>query len=150
MAESLHDQNPLVLIIMKGGFVFANELLKNCNFPLEVDYIHATRYQDSVSGNELEWKVAVPKAVAGRTVLVIDDIYDEGVTLKAVIEEVEASGAQSVKTAVFVVKEHERNYGGIAPDFIAASVPDEYVFGFGMDYQGYWRNAPGIYAVKGL
>jgi hypoxanthine phosphoribosyltransferase len=86
----------------------------------------------------------------GRTVLIIDDIFDEGYTLEAVINACKAQGAKEVLTAVLIDKEHDRKAPGMSVDFTGLKVEDRYVFGYGMDYRGYWRNAPGIYAVKGL
>jgi len=138
--------NPLILCVMTGAVVAVGELLTRLDFPLELDYIHATRYGRETSGGELAW-IAKPRlAMAGRTVLVVDDILDEGMTLEAIIEHCRAEGAREVLSAVLVEKRHERK-NTLEPDFVGVSVEDRYVFGFGMDYKGYLRNAPGIFAV---
>jgi len=147
IGERIADSNPLVLVVLTGALVPAGCLLPMLNFPLELDYIHATRYSGSTAGGELFW-IAHPRTpIAGRTVLVIDDILDEGPTLKAIIEHCRAEGAAEVLSAVLVEKHHERK-NGLKADFVGIEVEDRYVFGYGMDYKGYWRNAPGIYAVK--
>jgi hypoxanthine phosphoribosyltransferase len=150
MAEHINrdmlGSDALVLCIMNGGLVASGLLLPRLDFPLRVDYMHATRYRERTSGDELHWKVEPSNDLAGKDVLVIDDILDEGYTLAAIIRFCEAQGAASVRAAVLVKKQHDR---GVSPpvDYIGLTVPDRYVFGFGMDYKGYWRNAPGIFAV---
>ena len=147
--EDLNGRNPLVLCIMNGGLVATGLLLPRLQMPLNVDYLHATRYRERVSGDTLHWRVEPANELRGRDLLIIDDILDEGYTLEAIIEYGRARGAASVKAAVLVQKQHDR---GVRPpvDYVGLTVPDRYVFGAGMDYKGYWRNAPGIYAVAGL
>ncbi len=136
----------VVLCIMNGGLVATGLLLPRITLPLRVDYLHATRYRERTSGDALHWKVEPSNELAGRNVLIIDDILDEGYTLEAIIQFCEDQGAADVRAAVLVQKQHDR---GVRPavDYIGLSVPDRYVFGYGMDYKGYWRNAAGIYAV---
>lgn len=152
MAEAITGdmaaQNPLVLTVMSGGLVPAGYLLSHLDFPLQIDYIHASRYRGATSGGELEWRVTPRFQLEGRHVLIIDDILDEGLTLQAIIDSCRNAGAASVKSAVLVRKQHERNIG-IEADYVGLDVEDRYVFGFGMDYNEYLRNAPGIFAVKG-
>ena len=147
----LAERNPVVFCVMNGGLIFAGKLLPQLHFPLELSYLHATRYRGQTSGGELFWKAKPELSFIDRDVLIIDDILDEGHTLHAIIEYCRAEGAASVKTAVLIDKEHDRK---ACPDFKADyfGLPcvDRYIFGYGMDYKGYWRNAPGIYAVRGL
>jgi len=143
--------NPLVLCVMNGGLIVCGQLLTRLAFPLEVSYLHATRYGREINGGDLEWKTTSHLDVAGRTVLLVDDILDEGVTLKALLEDCLKRGARNVFTAVLVDKQHDRKvYPDYRADFTGLEIPDRFVFGYGLDYDGVWRNAPGIYAVKGL
>ncbi len=144
----LADSNPLVLCVMTGALIPAGHLLTHLDFPLELDYVHATRYGDRTRGGELEWMVHPSYPLEGRTVLVVDDILDEGLTLAAILETCRESGAREVLSAVLVEKLHDRK-NGLEADFVGLQVPDRYVFGYGMDYKGYLRNAPGIYAIQG-
>lgn len=146
----LHDANPLLLVTMTGGLVPAALLLARLDFPLQVDYIHLTRYGAATSGGTIEWRKRPSAAVAGRTVLLVDDLLDHGLTLAAAVEELRAEGAREVLTAVLVVKEMQNRPGLDAVDFHALVTPDRYLFGAGMDYKTYWRNCAGVYAVKGL
>ncbi|MGA7179446.1 MAG: hypoxanthine-guanine phosphoribosyltransferase [Thiobacillaceae bacterium] len=138
---------PLVLAVMGGGVVFTGQLLPRLNFPLEFDYLHVTRYRGKTAGGMIEWKVLPGKSVVGRTVLVLDDILDEGETMAAIVDKLMDMGAGQVWTAVLTDKQHGRPKP-IAADFVGISVPDRYVFGFGMDVYGLWRNLPAIYALR--
>jgi hypoxanthine phosphoribosyltransferase len=144
--RDLAGRELIVLCIMNGGLVATGLLLPRLTMPLRVDYLHATRYREQTSGTDLHWRVEPSNDLAGRHVLVVDDILDEGYTLQAIMDFCEAQGAASVSAAVLVQKVHER---GVRPPvaYIGLQVPDRYVFGAGMDYRGYWRNAAGIYAV---
>ena len=113
-----------------------------------MDYVHATRYQGEISGGELHWKVKPSLSLSGRTVLIVDDILDGGVTLAAILAEVKSMGATQVYSAVLVDKHHKRVENGLKhADFVGLEVDDHYIFGYGMDYHEYLRNAPGIFVV---
>jgi hypoxanthine phosphoribosyltransferase len=147
ISAQLSNSNPLVLCVMTGGMIASGKLLTQLHFPLQLDYIHVTRYGGATQGGELHWVAKPAYTPKDRVVLVIDDILDEGLTLAAIIEECRAAGAREVYSAALVDKLHDRKHG-IRADFVGLPVADRYVFGYGMDYHGYWRNAPGIYAVK--
>jgi hypoxanthine phosphoribosyltransferase len=139
----------LVLCVLKGGLVFSGLLLPQLRMPLQVDYVHVTRYGlDNSAVDGLDWIVPLRSRVQGRAVLVCDDIFDEGKTLSVLCRALLAAGAASVSSAVMVEKCHDRKVEGFKPDFVGLSVPDVFVLGMGMDYGGLWRNAPGIYAVN--
>lgn len=151
ITERLHDRRPLVLCVMNGGLIIAGQILPKLRFPLEIDYGHATRYGDSTEGGGLDWRVMPREDMKGRTVLLLDDILDEGVTLDALARYCREQGAREVLLAVLVEKLHLRKVTpGMRADFSGIEVGDRFLFGYGLDYKGYWRNAPGIYAVKGL
>jgi len=146
--QKLQDKNPIILCVMVGGLIPMSNLLLRLDFPLEVDYVHATRYRGDISGGDLHWKVRPTERVRGRTVLVVDDILDGGVTLSAILAEVEVMGAAEVYSAVLVDKHHKREPNGLKhADFVGLQVDDHYIFGYGMDYNEYLRNAPGIFVV---
>jgi hypoxanthine phosphoribosyltransferase len=139
---------PLLLPVMNGALVFAGQLLPQLNFPLEQDYLHVTRYGTATAGGQLRW-LAEPdeQRLAGRTVLVVDDILDEGITLAAIKARLLAGGAAACYTAVLVDKDIGREKP-ITADFVGLTIPNRYVFGFGMDVRGSWRNLPALYALK--
>jgi hypoxanthine phosphoribosyltransferase len=148
ITQELASKNIHVLSLMNGGLVFTGQLLPCLNFPMTLGYVHATRYRDQLHGSGIEWRVTADDQVKGRHVLLIDDIYDEGATLVEVKAKLLEQGASHVDCAVLLDKQHQRKqYPEFIPEFIGATIPDRYVFGFGLDYKGYWRNAPGIFAL---
>ncbi|MBA2648169.1 MAG: hypoxanthine-guanine phosphoribosyltransferase [Legionella sp.] len=146
--EQLHDKNPIIICVMIGGLIPLGNLLPRLDFPLEVDYVHATRYNGDITGGELLWKVRPSTSLKGRIVLVVDDILDGGVTLANIINEMKKLGADQVYSAVLVDKYCKRHPDGLQhADFVGLEVEDHYIFGYGMDYNEYLRNAPGIFVV---
>lgn len=146
IAQALGEKDPLVLCVMTGGVIPVGRLLPRLDFQLRLDYVHATRYRGATRGAELEWLRRPSAAVSGQHVLVVDDILDEGFTLEAIVQACRADGAVSVHSAVLVEKDRPRVFQG-RPDFVGVKVPDRYLYGYGLDYRDYFRNAPGIYAV---
>ena len=147
IAVQMSGDFPLVLAVMGGAVVFAGHLLTRLNFPLEFDYLHVTRYRGKTSGGEVEWRVLPGQNVRGRSVLVLDDILDEGETLASIRDKLLELGASRVFSAVLTDKENDL-VKPIDPDFVGLRVPNRYVFGCGMDVYGLWRNLPAIYALK--
>ncbi len=148
ISGELAQSNPIFLCVVVGGIVALGNLLPRLDFPLEVDYIHATRYRNTTRGHEVTWKAQPNIKLAGRTVVIVDDILDGGITLQEIVNYCEAQHAADIYTAVLVDKRDARLQGGLAKaHFTGLEVDNHYVFGFGMDYKGYLRNAPGVYVV---
>jgi len=143
----LADRNPLLLCVMNGGIVIAGKLLTRLKIPLTIDPINASRYLNQTSGANIQWVLKPGTPLKDRTVLIIDDILDEGISLEAIYQYCLEQGATSVYSAVLVDKilDHKKP---ITADFIGLEVEDRYLFGYGMDYKGYLRNAAGIYACQ--
>lgn len=138
---------PLVLGVMGGAVVFSGQLLTRLTFPLEFDYIHVTRYGSKDQGGTIEWKVEPRADVRGRTVIVLDDILDEGETLAHVKQRLLEMGAAEVVLAVFADKDIGKAKP-VAADHIGLVLPNKFVVGYGMDAYGYWRNLPEIWAIQ--
>ncbi|MDF3035067.1 MAG: hypoxanthine-guanine phosphoribosyltransferase [Paucimonas sp.] len=137
---------PLLLCVMGGAVVFCGQLLTRLTFPLEFDYIHVTRYGNRAMGGEIQWKVEPPQTVKGRTVVVVDDILDEGETLADIKQRLLDMGAAQVLIATFADKDIGKSKP-VTADFIGLTVPNKFVVGYGMDAYGYWRNLPGLWAI---
>lgn len=149
ISQKVATENPVFLCLMVGGIVPLGNLLPRLDFPLELDYIHATRYRGATTGGQLHWKSEPSHSLQGRTVIIVDDILDGGLTLAAVIDYCYEKKAKKVYSAVLVDRLRQREPGGLQKaDFTGLTVGDIYVFGFGMDYKEYLRNAPGIYSVS--
>ena len=145
---ALEGERPLFVTVLKGALVFAGQLALAMRTDVELDYVHATRYRGQTSGGKLHWLRALTTPVAGRTVLLVDDILDEGHTLKAVRNYCLNLGARRVWIVSLCSKRHDRLVAGITADFNGVDVPNRYVFGYGLDYYEQGRNLPAIYALK--
>lgn len=146
LTRDVGDADPILMCVMNGGLNLTAMLMPRLAFPLRLDYLHASRYRGRTFGTELQWRKYHELPLAGQTVVVVDDILDEGYTLDAIVRHCREQSAQRVLTAVLVEKRRQREVA-LRPDYLGIEVPDRYVFGYGMDYKGYWRNAAGIYAA---
>jgi len=144
---ALEGERAVFLTVMNGGMFFAAPLALAIGCDLEFDYVHATRYGDATVGREIQWRRRPQVGLAGRTVILADDILDEGYTLAALRDYCVAEGARRVLIAVLCEKRHGRRVPGLQADFVGVYVPDRYVFGYGLDYFGQGRNLPAIYAL---
>ncbi|MGH8145716.1 MAG: hypoxanthine-guanine phosphoribosyltransferase [Rhodanobacteraceae bacterium] len=147
VTRALAGERGLFLTVMNGGMFFASALAFAIDADLEFDYAHATRYGNGTVGKQIEWLHRPRAALEGRTVILADDILDEGYTLAALRDYCMAGGATRVVIAVLCEKLHERRVPGLRADFVGVQVPDRYVFGYGLDYYGQGRNLPAIYAL---
>jgi hypoxanthine phosphoribosyltransferase len=152
MAVQLHERvahsTPVLLCVLNGGLILTGALLPRLRFALQLDYLHATRYRERLSGADLQWKAVPTLSLQGRVVVLLDDILDEGDTLVGIRDYCLAQGAAQVLTVVLVDKNHDRRHPALPrADITGMDAPDRYLFGYGMDYKGWLRNAPGIYAV---
>jgi hypoxanthine phosphoribosyltransferase len=147
MTQALAKVNPILVCIMNGGMVPFGKLLPRLHFPLQVDYVHVTRYRERLKGGDLHWLQGPHLGARDRVVVLIDDILDEGTTLAAIEDRFRKEGANAVHKAVLIIKNRSRTHN-VEVEFAGLEVPNRYVFGYGMDYKGYLRNAPGIYAER--
>ena len=138
---------PLVLVVMGGAVVFAGQVLPLLRLPLDLDYIHASRYGAETRGSKIDWRVPPPASVRGRAVLVLDDILDGGQTMAAIRDRLLELGARSFHSAVLVEKRLAQAKP-INADFVGLTIEDRFVFGCGMDAKGFWRNLPEIRAMR--
>lgn len=145
--HQLAELNPLLLCVINGGIVIAGKLVTRLTFPLTIDCINASRYQNQTTGGNIEWILKPSTPLKDRTILIVDDILDEGITLATIHDYCLEQGATAVYSAVLLDKILGHNKP-ISADFIGLEVENRYLFGYGMDYKGYLRNVPGIYACK--
>jgi|TARA_Y100000310_G_scaffold294267_1_gene324612 hypoxanthine phosphoribosyltransferase len=146
--EKFSDKTPLLLCVMNGAMVMSGHLLTRLTIDLHVDFVHVSRYRGATTGADLVWRVEPEQSLRGRSVILLDDIFDEGKTLAAISAYCRQKGAAEVYTVVLINKQHDRKVEGTRPDLFGLEVDDRYVFGFGLDYRSYFRNLDGIYAVS--
>lgn len=142
------DKYPLALVVMGGAVVFAGQLLPLLRLPLDLDYIHVSRYGTETQGGGVRWQVEPPQGVRGRHVLVLDDILDGGHTMRAIRDRLLELQVTSFSCAVLVEKILHKEKP-IKADFVGLRIPNRFVFGCGMDAKGFWRNLPEIRAMRG-
>lgn len=143
------DLQPIVICVMNGGLVFCGQLLTRLQFSLQLDYAQLSRYRNETSAGDTQWIKSPSMDLNGRHLLVVDDILDEGGTLAQLADFCLGNGAASLKTAVLLDKQHNRKCReNMLPDYAGFTIEDRYVFGYGLDYRGYWRNLPAIYALS--
>jgi hypoxanthine phosphoribosyltransferase len=147
ITECLADRNPLVISVLNGGIIPTAQLVMRLRFPLEIESIKAGRYQGATSGSEIRWLLKPGIPLEGRTVLIVDDVLDEGITLAEIRRFCLEAGAEAVYSAVVVDKKLGREKPCRA-DFVGLEAENRYLFGYGMDYKSYLRNWPGIFACK--
>ena len=140
ITSELADKDPMVLCVMNGAVIAVGRLLPRLRFPLRLGYVHATRYRGATSGGGLEWIRRPEASIRGQHLLLVDDILDEGFTLDAIAAACRADAAASVHSAVLVEKDRARTCAFKA-DFVGVRLPDRYLYGYGLDYKGYFRNA---------
>jgi hypoxanthine phosphoribosyltransferase len=149
IAARLAGTNPIVLTVLNGGIIFSGKLLPRLHFPLQIDSVRASRYRGETSGGQVEWLLKPSLPLQGRAVLLTDDILDEGITLSAIKAWCEEQAAAEILIAVLIDKQIGRQRPCRA-DFVGLPAENRYLFGYGLDYKNYLRNAPGIFACKGL
>jgi hypoxanthine phosphoribosyltransferase len=149
MKVELADKAPVFLCVLNGAMVFIGQLLTRLDFPLQVNYIHATRYQGEIEGSHLHWKAEPTIDLENRTVVIVEDILDTGLTLSAIVHFCQAKKAKKIYTATLIDKKRPREPGGVETcDFIGLEVENKFIYGYGLDYKDFLRNEPGIFAVE--
>ena len=138
---------PLLLCVMNGGLYMTAQLMRNLEFPMTLDYVHATRYRLATLGRDVLWKAYPQNSLKDRHVIIVDDIFDQGYTLEEVRAYCEQQGARSCKSVFLIRKTHQRKKADIQADYVALECDDRYVYGSGMDLRTHFRNLSGIYSI---
>ena len=142
------NKKTLVLPVLTGAIPFVGILLPRLSFAVEVNYFHVSRYQSNVGTNQIKiTHQPSPESVLNQEVVVIDDILDEGVTLKLINEQLKTMKPKSITNIVLFEKQLDTKKE-ISADHVGLHVPDAYVFGFGLDFNGAGRNIPDLYAFN--
>jgi hypoxanthine phosphoribosyltransferase len=145
LTSRLAGREPLVLAIMNGCVLFLADLLRRLPLGLDLEFVYCTSYRGTRPGDlEFAHRATLPAVVRGRHVLVVDDIFDTGRTLSHVVEQVRSLGAAEVTTAVLLAKRVERDAAMAAPDLVGFEIENVFAVGYGLDYNGRYRNLPFI------
>ena len=149
VAKDCENEFPLVLCVMNGGLYLTGQLLRHWDFPMTLDYVHATRYRLATLGKDVLWKTYPQNEIKGRNVIIVDDIFDQGYTLEEVKAYCLKHGAKNCISVFLIRKNHDRKIATIQPDYVGLECGDCYVYGAGMDLNGYFRNLSSIHFVAG-
>jgi len=147
VAKDCEEDFPLVLCVMNGGLYLTGQLLRHWEFPLTVDYVHATRYRLATLGKDVLWKAYPQNDLKDRNVIIVDDIFDQGYTLEEVKSYCIKHRARKCTSVFLIRKTHDRRTADITPDYVGLECGDCYVYGVGMDLNSHFRNLPDIYAL---
>jgi len=149
LAARFRGRDPLVLAVMKGCVLFLADLLRQLPIPLDLEFVYCTSYQGTTAGAlEFAHRATLPEIVRGRSVIIVDDIFDTGRTLSHVVEQVRALGAADVTTVVLLEKSGAAVPGAVRPDLVGFAVQNLFVVGYGLDYNGRYRNLPYIGVLR--
>ena len=146
MNEDLKNDNPLFICVLNGAFMFASDLMKHINFPCEITFIKLSSYEGIYSTGAVKEILGLNESVVGRNVVIIEDIVDTGVTMERILESLSSKGVKSVKIATFLQKPAALTRN-IEVDYVGIKIPNEFIIGYGLDYDGYGRNMKAIYTV---
>ncbi len=140
-------KKPIFLVVLSGSFIFAADLFKRIKTPCEVSFIKVSSYSGTESTHAIREVIGLPKEVAGREIIVIEDIVDTGETieyLNFVINRAQPAGLK-ICTLLFKPEKYSKNF---PIDYIGMSIPNDFVVGYGLDYDGFGRNLPAIYQIE--
>ena len=145
--EVCADEFPLVLCVLNGGLYLTGQLLRHWEFPLTLDYVHATRYRLKTLGKDVLWKAYPQNEIRDRNVIIIDDIFDQGYTLEEVKSYCQKHGAKKCTSVFLIRKSYDQKKADVEPDHVGLECGDCYVYGAGMDLNGHFRNLSSIFAL---
>jgi len=148
LEAKIKNKNAIMISVMNGGIILTSDLLRSMDCDVRLDYLQVARYRDKTVGGSLHWLKEPQLSLENQTVVLVDDIYDEGYTLEELVSYCEKHGASEVITAVLLLKKKSTPQVDLKPDIFGLEVNDRYVYGYGMDYKGYLRNVPAIYAIS--
>lgn len=144
--RDMPDANPLFICVLNGAFMFAGDLMKTVNFPCEITFVKLSSYEGLVTTGSVKEVIGLNESVVGRNIVVVEDIVDTGITMEKIISSLQAKGAKSIKVATFLQKP-EALQRDIQVDYVAMKIPNQFIVGYGLDYDGYGRNLKEIYTV---
>jgi hypoxanthine phosphoribosyltransferase len=144
--RDLAETNPLFICVLNGAFMFAGDLMKVVNFPCEITFVKLSSYEGIYTSGNVKEIFGLNESIVGRNVVVVEDIVDTGITMEKIIESLNAKGAKSIKVATFLQKP-EALQRDITVDYVAMKIPNQFIVGYGLDYDGYGRNLKEIYTV---
>jgi hypoxanthine phosphoribosyltransferase len=140
------DRNPLFIAILSGSFMFASDLFKKISIPAEISFIKLASYKGTRSTGSVITSIGLDQDLHGRDVIILEDIIDTGKTLSVFLPQLEHQQPRSLKICALLFKPESLQHP-VRIDYLGFSIPDRFVVGYGLDYNGYGRNLPEIYQL---
>lgn len=144
--EDLKGKSPLFIVVLNGAFMFASDLLKKIELDNNITFVKLSSYSGTRSSRVVKELIGLNEVIKGRTVVIIEDIIDTGLTMQRMLEILQQQEVEEVKIATLVFKP-EAFKGDYPIDYIGLDIPNDFILGYGLDYDGYGRNLPDIYRI---
>lgn len=145
--EDMKDKNPLFISVLNGSFMFTADLMKQVNIPCEITFVKLASYEGLTTTGKVKEMIGLGEHIIGRNVVVLEDIVDTGITMQKILETLRAKGAESIKVCTFLQKPEALQCPDVVVDYVAIEIPNDFIVGYGLDYDGYGRNLKEIYTV---
>lgn len=144
--KDMQGKNPLFLCVLNGAFIFASDLLKKVSVDCEISFVKLSSYMGTKTTSTVRELIGLDEVLTGRTVVVLEDIVDTGITMAYTRNKLRALGAADVRIATLLFKP-EAFREDFALDYVGIVIPNEFIVGYGLDYDGHGRNLPDIYKI---
>jgi hypoxanthine phosphoribosyltransferase len=145
--EELKDENPLFICVLNGAFMFASDLMKRITIPSEITFVKLSSYQGTESTGKVRQLIGLDYSVTDRTLVILEDIVDTGITMEYIQNYLWANGANKIRIAS-IIQKPDALVRNIKVDYVGIKIPNHFIIGYGLDYDGYGRNLPEIYTLK--
>lgn len=146
MNEKLAGKNPLFIVVLNGAFMFCADLLKKVNIPCQVSFVKLASYEGVSSTGVVKEVIGLNEDISDRTVVIVEDIVDTGLTMQRLLETLGTRNPKEIHIASLLVKP-EKLKVDLDIEYIAFQIPNDFILGYGLDYDGYARNLPHIYTL---
>ena len=146
MSKDLEGKNPIFLGVLNGSFIFAADLMREMTIPCEISFVKLASYQGTTSTGKVREVLGINEDLSGRTVVIVEDIVESGQTMKQMIESLGTRNPESVRICTLFFKP-EKLKEELNLDYVAFSIPDDFILGYGLDYDGLGRELKDVYSI---
>lgn len=146
ISRDLQGEVPVFISVLNGAFMFTSDLMKNLSIPCEISFVKLASYQGTVSTGEVKELVGLNTDISGRTVVIVEDIVDTGLTMQALIKKISVYHPKEIRIATLLLKPEKLKID-LAIDYVAMHIPNDFIVGYGLDYEGLGRNYRDIYTI---
>ena len=145
--KDLEGKNPLLLAVLNGSFIFAADLMREITIPSEISFVKLASYQGTTSTGKVKEVIGINEDLTGRTVVIVEDIVESGLTIKRMMESVGTGNRESIHIGRLLLKP-DRLKTDLDIEYVAFKIPNDFILGYGLDYDQQGRNLKDIYVLK--